>query len=145
MTTDRKRRSDAWEQQLTEEQQAIVRDRMRRFPWHAVSPWIAEEFGIQAPGKSALYAFAEWFDDHEEEFMLRQRIRDGEALTRELKAVGAPDPENLVAALGNDVVSARAKGDDQAVERAVRIYKSLAKVVGDTKTFTLKVLSLIHI
>lgn len=139
MSDDRKRRSNAWDQQLTEEQQAQVRDRMRRFPWHDVTPWVEAQFAIPRPSKSALYRFAEWFDEHESEFLLRQRLRDQKALEHELATAGATDPEKLAQVLGNDVVVARAKGDDQAVARAVRAFKVVASIVGDTRTFDLKV------
>ena len=135
---DRKRNCSAWDQQLTDEQQALVRDRMRRFPWHAVTPWIAAEFKIRPPSRAALYRFAEWFDDHESEFRIRQCIRDRQTLERELDQAGAPQPELLAQAFANDVVAARAKGDDQAVERSIRAYKTAAKIVGDTQGFALK-------
>ena len=138
MTTDRKRRSDAWDRALTEEQLARIADRMRRFPWYDVAPWVAEEFKVKRPSRSALYKFSEWFRTHEEEFVLRQRLRDGQALERELNQAGAADPAKLAAALGNDVIAARAKGDDQAVDRAVRAYRAVAAIVVDSREHDLK-------
>jgi hypothetical protein len=117
---------------LSEEQQARIHDRMRRFPWHTWGDWIQEEFKIAPPSRAALYRFREWFSDHEAEYLLTQRIRDRDALERELQAAGATDPATLANVLGNDVVAARARGDDQAVERAIRLYTAVAKVSGDT-------------
>lgn len=137
-TADRKLRRDAWWAQLSDEQQAQVRDQMRRHAWHEVSPWAAETFGIPPPGK-ALYGFREWFDEHESEFLLRQRLRDIQAMQRELEQVGAADAETLAAVLGNDVAAARSAGDQKALERAVRAFKTVASIVGDTRSFALKV------
>lgn len=138
-TDDRKRRTDAWDAQLTEEQQAQVYDRLRKFPWHEVAPWVAESFGVPAPSRSSLYRFREWFCDHEAEYLIRQRLADNALLTRELEQVGAPDPEKLSRAFANDVAAARARGDEEAVARAVRAFKTVASIVGDTRTFDLKV------
>ena len=138
MTDDRKRRTDSWDASLTEAQQAQVFDRMRRFPWYAVSKWIAEEFHIDAPSRAGLYRFRDWFADHESEYLLLQRIKDRDSLERELTAAGATDPQALSKALGNDVVAARARGDDQAVERAVRLYTSVCKVAGGTEDLKIK-------
>jgi len=139
MTTDRKRRADAWDQQLTEEQQAQVYDQLRRSPWHEVAPWVATTFGVPQPSRAALYRFREWFAEHEAEYLIRQRLADNAALARELDQAGAADPAKLAAALGNDVAAARARGDEAAVARAVRAFKTVASVVGDTRTFDLKV------
>ena len=140
MTEDnRKLRTDAWYAALPEEAWAAIRDRMRRFVWYEVVPWVAETYAVAPPCRSSLYRFCEWFDDHESEFLLRQRLRDKTALARELAQAGAADPEQLVGVLGNDVIAARAKGDDKAVERAVRAYKTIASIVGDTRDFSLKV------
>jgi len=127
MTDSRKTRRDAWWMQLTEEQQAQARDQARRFRWYEVGPWCAETFGIRPPGRNAIYAFVEWFDEHEEEFLLRQRLRDNAALTREFDAVGAAEPEKLSAALANDVAAARQRGDADAVRRAVRNWQIAAE------------------
>lgn len=138
MTSDRKARTDAWYAALTEEQQAKVYDRMRRFPWHTWGEWIAKEFNIRAPGRSQLYRFRDWFADHEAEYLLTQRIKDRDSLERELAAAGAADPNKLAQVMGNDVIAARARGDDQAVERAVRLYTAVAKVSGGTADLEIK-------
>lgn len=130
--TDRKRRRDSWDQALSETQQYQVLDRMRRFAWFEVAKWIAEEFKIKEPSRAGLYRFVEYAREHESEYLLRQRILDQAALKRELDAVGSVKSEQLVSALANDVAAARAKGDDQAVARAVRSYQVAASIVGDT-------------
>jgi hypothetical protein len=138
MTDDRKRRTDAWDSSLTEEQQARIYDRLKSFPWYAVAEWIKSEFAIDPPSKSALYRFREWFADHEAEYLLTQRIKDRDRLERELADAGAPDPQALARAFGNDVIAARARGDDQAIERAVRLYTRVAQVSGDTADMDIK-------
>ena len=127
MIAMRKTRRDAWWMQLSEEQQAQARDQLRRFRWYEVGPWAAETFSIRPPGRNALYAFVEWFDEHEEEFLLRQRLRDNAALTREFEAVGAAEPEKLASALANDVAAARQRGDADAIRRAVRNWQIAAE------------------
>jgi hypothetical protein len=112
--------------QLTEEQQAQTRDQMRRVRWYEVGPWAAETFSIRAPGRNGLYSFCEWYDDHEEEFLLRRRLRDNAALTREFNSIGALEPEKLSSVLANDVAAARARGDEDAVRRTVRIWQIAA-------------------
>jgi hypothetical protein len=139
MTDDRKLRTDAWWSPLTEEQQAQIYDRMRRFPWHTWGAWISEEFAIPIPSRARLYGFREWFADHETEYLLTQRIKDRDALERELAQAGAADPVMLANVLGNDVVAARARGDDQAVDRAVRLYTAVARVSGGTEELKLKI------
>ena len=139
MTDDRKPRSDAWYAGLNDEQQAQIFDRARRFPWFEVLPWIEATFHIPKPGKTAFYNFCEYFAAHEQEYLLRQRLRDRSALEREFSQVGATDPSKLAAVLSNDVAAARAKGDDQAVARAIRAYQTVAKIVGDTADFDLRV------
>jgi len=138
MTDDRKPRVDAWFSVLTETQQAQIADRMRRFKWFDVLKWIGEEFKITPPSRSSLYKFGDWWRSHEAEYLLTQRIQDRDSLERELTAAGATDPQALAKALGNDVVAARARGDDQAVERAIRLYTAVAKVSGDTADMHIK-------
>ena len=136
--TARKRRTDGWAAELPEEQQAQIADRMRKFPWYEVAKWAAEQFpGLRQPSRNALYRFAEWFREHEAEFLLRQRLRDRAALERELAEAGAPDPQKLAAVMGNDVVAARARGDEEAVARAVRLYSVAAGVAGDSAKLAL--------
>lgn len=139
MKADRKHRRDSWEAALTEEQQAQVYDQARAYPWYVVAKWAAEQFNIRAPGRAQFYRFIAYFREHEQEFRIRQRLADRNLLERELQECGAPDPTKLAAVLGNDVVAARAKGDEDAVARAVRAYKVVAGIVGDTQTFDLKV------
>jgi hypothetical protein len=139
MTEDRKTRADAWQMQLTEEQRCQVLDRSRAFPWYTVTKWIEEKLKVRAPSRAAYYKGIEDIADHEAEYSIRARLRTSSALEREFKAVGAIAPEKLVAALGNDVIAARARGDQDAVARAIRAYSVTAKIVGDTRTFDLKV------
>ena len=138
MTTDRKARTDAWYSALTEEDQAKIFDRMRSFPWHTWGEWIKAEFNIEPPSRSMLYRFRDWFAEHEVEHLLAQRIRDRATLERELSAAGAADPQALARAFGNDVIAARANGDQNAVDRAVRLYTAVCKVSGGTEDLRIK-------
>ena len=53
-----KTRVDAWDATLSEEQRWRAYAQMQRAPWYEVSEWVAAEFGIEAPSRSALYRWA---------------------------------------------------------------------------------------
>ena len=53
-----KPRSDAWDADLTEAQRWQAYAQFRRSPWYEVSKWAAEQFGVPAPSRSALYRWA---------------------------------------------------------------------------------------
>ena len=53
-----KPRSDCWDASLTEAQRWQAFDQMRRSPWYETAEWIAKEFGIPAPSRTALYQWA---------------------------------------------------------------------------------------
>jgi hypothetical protein len=144
---ERKLRIDACLADLPDEEMARVRDQARRARWYEVLDWVMETYpkdlrtgrSRERPSRAAFYRRCSDWDEHEAEYLIRQRLSDNAALTRELEQAGAADPAKLAAALGNDVAAARARGDEAAVARAVRAFKTVASVVGDTRTFELKV------
>ncbi len=100
-TTATKLRIDAWDAPLTEEQRWRAYGQMARAPWYEVAAWVAEEFGIAAPSRSAMYRWA-------------ARMRAAESEHRLAKAVQA---RAEVAKLAGTV----AAGDD-----LIQAYQSLA-------------------
>jgi hypothetical protein len=74
----------------------------------------------------------------EHEMQLVLRLEDKAAIDRELSVVGSPDATKIAAALGNDVAAARARGDSEALERAIRLYRAVAGIVKDSADLQLK-------
>lgn len=70
-----KSRVDAWDATLTEEQRWRAYAQMQRSPWYEVSEWIAGEYGIPAPSRSALYRWAERMRAAESAHRLDQAIQ----------------------------------------------------------------------
>lgn len=52
-----KPRCDAWDADLDEAARWRIYAQARRSPWYEVTEWIAAEYGIMAPSRSALYAW----------------------------------------------------------------------------------------
>jgi len=50
-----KQRSDSWAAALEVEDQWKVYAKFRRWSWDRVAAWVAKEYGIEAPSRSALY------------------------------------------------------------------------------------------
>lgn len=97
-----KPRSDAWDAPLTEAQRWQAYAHFRRSPWHEVSAWVEDQFGLPPPGRSALYRWA-------------RRMRQEESAHRIEQAVTARDEVGALAAA--------ACQDDS---RLIEAYKSMA-------------------
>ena len=69
-----KPRSDAWDAGLTEAQRWQAYGQFRRAPWFEVSKWISEQFGMDAPSRSALYRWAARMREQESAHRLEQAI-----------------------------------------------------------------------
>lgn len=69
-----KPRSDAWDADLTEAQRWQAYAQFRRSPWFEVSAWIAGQFGVDAPSRSALYRWAARMRSQESAHRLEQAI-----------------------------------------------------------------------
>lgn len=69
-----KPRSDAWDATLTEGQRWAVFGRFRRAPWYEVARWIAAEYKIAEPSRTALYAWAARMRSLESAHRLEQAI-----------------------------------------------------------------------
>jgi hypothetical protein len=135
----RKRNANAWGEGLTEAQKCAILDKSRRDSnWASVVAWAATEHSLPECSRSAYYeALSAWRED-EHEMQLRLRLEDRAALDRELDVVGHPDAAKIAAALGNDVAAARARGDELALDRALRLYRAVSSIVKDSAELQLK-------
>lgn len=135
----RKRNANAWGESLTEAQKCAVLDKSRRCGnWADVVAWAVGEFQIRECSRAAYYdALTAWRED-EHEMQLRLRLEDRAAIDRELNVVGSPDAVKIAAVLGNDVAAARARGDGEALERALRLYRGVASIVKESAELQIK-------
>lgn len=119
--TDRKTRLDAFEQDLSDSQRWELYDRFRTSPWYQAAAWAAKEFGIEAPGKTAMYRFAKAMREKESERRIADALAAKEEIHRSMEAVGGIDPE-LAHAWEQLALESAIKGDPEAGKR----YQQLA-------------------
>jgi hypothetical protein len=135
----RKRNANAWGEGLSEAQKCAILDKSRRCTsWAEVVDWASTEYGIPKVSRASYYDALAWWREDEHEMQLSLRLQDKAALDRELAAVGTPDAAKIAAVLGNDVAAARARGDENALDRAVRLYKCVASIVKESAELELK-------
>lgn len=135
----RKRHANAWGESLTEAQKCAILDKSRRDSnWASVVAWATAEFSLPACSRASYYAALSTWREDEHEMQLRLRLEDRAALDRELAVVGSPDAAKIAACLGNDVAAARARGDADALERALRLYRGVASIVKESAELDLK-------
>ena len=118
------RRTDAFEAKLTEEQRWQVYDRLVRFPWYDVRPWIAEQFFVDPPSRSALYSFKSNMSDQQSAHRIEEALSNRENLRREMNKLGDMDPE-LQHAWLQLAQESTLKGDPKAGERYLKMARAL--------------------
>lgn len=121
-----KARSDSWYAALSEEKLWAAYGQFRQHPWHKVARWMAEEYGIEAPSRSAIYRWAARMREMESAHRIEQAIaaRDEAAA---ISAAAAPDDARLIdayKALAADVVLGG--GDAATAVRFTRMALDLA-------------------
>lgn len=127
--TERKRRSDAWDAPLTEEQRWEAYDKAKGMPWYELSAWLETEYGLH-PGKNAVYAWMAYMRRQEGDYRLRRAIAAREEV-KGLATAGGLDARTADAymALANDAILG---GDPdkgaRLVEAAVRISAAAVRV-----------------
>lgn len=135
----RKRNAHAWGESLSEAQKCAILDKSRRCTnWAEVVAWAAGEYSIPECSRASYYAALSAWREDEHEMQLHLRLEDRAALDRELNVVGSPDAAKIAAVLGNDVAAARARGDSESLERALRLYRAVASIVKDSAELQLK-------
>jgi hypothetical protein len=109
-----KPRSDAWDADLDEAQRWQAYAQFRRSSWFDVSAWVANQFGIPAPSRSALYRWA-------------SRMREQESAHRLEQAIIARDEVGVMAASAG-------QSDSALIECYKTMAADLALRQGDAKT-----------
>ncbi len=124
-----KPRSDAWDAGLTEAQRWQAYAQFRRSPWFEVSAWIAEQFGVTAPSRSALYRWAARMREQESAHRLEQTVIARVEVGKLAQAAGQNDVELIEAykTLGADV--ALSTGDADKAEK----FTMMAMMIGDAQ------------
>jgi len=90
-----KRHANAWDATLSDEQRDLVfrKATMGGFSWGAVTTWIAEEFAIKAPSRSAFYDFLDWWRPQYVARRIQEKVMARDALREERSKVGDMSPE----------------------------------------------------
>jgi hypothetical protein len=122
--TDTIRRADSWEAQLTEEQRWQIYGQLKKFAWHIVQPWIVEQFKVNPPGRTALYAFKKNMAALESAHRIEEALSNRDTLHREMEQIGDMDPE-LQHAWLQLAQESTLKGDPKAGERYLKMARSL--------------------
>lgn len=113
---ERKRRVDAWDAALSEEQRWEAYEKSKGVAWHAFAAYLCAEYGVK-PGKNAIYDWMAHMRRQEGQHRLERAI----AARRELRGLadaGALDAQTADAymALANDAVLS---GDPEKASRIV--------------------------
>ena len=124
MTESTIRRPDAWESSLSEAQRWQVYEQLQRFAWHVVQPWVVEQFQIEAPSKSALYAFKKHMASLESAHRIEEALSNRENLRKEMSEIGDMDPE-LQHAWLQLAHEATLRGDPKAGEKYLKMARAL--------------------
>lgn len=118
----KKRRLDAWDAPLTEEQRWEAYEKSKGLSWTAFAAWLEAEYAL-SPGKNAIYDWLAYMRTQEASHRLERAI----AARKELKGLsdaGALDAQTADAymALANDAILS---GDP---EKAARIVEAAVKI-----------------
>jgi len=121
-----KPRADAWDAPLSEAQRWAAYARMRRHPWHVVAAWIADEYAVPAPSRTALYRWAARMRKLESAHRIEQAITARDEAAQLAAAAGQDDAQLIEAykALAADM--ALRDGDAKAATRFLKMALDLA-------------------
>lgn len=108
-----KRRIDAWDSALTEQQRWAAYDRVKRFKWFEVAAWIHDEFEIDPPSRAALYRFASEMRDQESAHRIESALSVKDDVRRQMAQVGDMDAE-LQYAYEQLAMESAMRGDEKA-------------------------------
>lgn len=126
-----KARSDAWDAALSEAQRWQAFGKLRGCPWYETAKWIAAEFAIEAPSRSALYRWAARMRRLESAHRIEQAIAARDEAGALASATGQSNAQRIAAyqALAQDVAlrTGDAKTAGQFVAMAMQIAAADAK------------------
>lgn len=133
-----KPRSDAWDANLTEAQRWQAYAQFRRSSWFETSAWIAEQFGIPAPSRSALYRWNNRMREQESDHRIEQTIITRVEVGKLAQAAGQNDAELIEAykTLGADL--AFCTGDAKKAEKFTGMALALNAAQLKKRDFDLK-------
>jgi hypothetical protein len=125
------RRKDAWDRALTDEQRDRVYERMATpgFRWADVATWLSKEYKIDAPSRTALYAFCTYWREHYLARKSEERILARDSLREQRAAVGDLSNDTIFH-LETEAMGYIARGDLGAGQR---LYSIAAKIRNDTR------------
>jgi hypothetical protein len=118
----KKRRLDAWDAPLTEEQRWEAYDKSKGIPWYTFKAWVEEEFGL-TPGKNAIYEWQKWMRTQEGVRRMERAIASRTEI-KHLASAGEIDDHTADAymALANDAILSGAP------EKAAKIVDAAVKI-----------------
>lgn len=96
---NQKPRSDSWDATLTDSQRWQTYDKFVQFRsrWWQVSEWVALEFGLAAPSRSALYRFADRMRSAESAHRVEQAVIARAEIGKLAADAAQRDPEMVAA------------------------------------------------
>jgi len=131
--TDKDTRRDCWEKQLSPDQRDRIYERMqKRFKEAALLAWIAEEFGIPAPSRSALYLFPKRWKPEYETRISENILRADDTARKVLAKIGNAD-DAVVRQATLLVTDAAARRDFETGQKWLRVIESIAERNHDSK------------
>lgn len=132
-----KTRIDAWWSALKPQQQEEVYRKSFSSPHGVVRAWIAQEFGVRQPSKTAYYNFLEAYA---EEWSASSPVRAGVAvkLVQRLAEKAKVDDESFVASLKALAAEAQMTGGDTAAaDKLLRLAVALRRSALDAEKLRL--------
>jgi hypothetical protein len=121
-----KARSDAWDASLTDAQRWTIYARFRRAPWFQVSKWIAEEYALEAPSRTALYRWAARMRGLESAYRIEQAITAREEAGDLAAAAGQDDALRIEAYKAMAQEIALRTGDASSAGKFLKMALGLA-------------------
>lgn len=127
MTTDlSKRRAGTWDCTLSDEQRWQIYERSRQFSPTVVLPWIAQEFGIEAPSRAGYYRWCAAMRAQESAHRIEQAITEKAHIRQELDAIGDITPD-LKDAFAQEALAARIRGDAGGATQWLKLALAIGK------------------
>jgi hypothetical protein len=133
-----KARSDAWDAPLDEAQRWRVYAQFRRAQWFEVSAWIAQEYGLAAPSRTALYRWAGRMRALESAHRLEQALTARDEVGALAAGAGHDDAALIDAYKAMAAEIAMRTGDAATAGKYVEMAMSLAAAQAKRQELELK-------
>jgi hypothetical protein len=132
-----KRRTDAFDAVLTDEQRWALFDQGKRLPWYGAAAWAHKELGIDPPGKTAFYDFMAYMRSEDSERRIAQALAAKNDMGRAMREIGDMDPE-LAHAWQQMALESALNGDPDAARRYLDMAMELRKSALEGEKLRLK-------